>query len=257
MDRSDRYLRQLRVVFRGFSRGRSTLPIADLTAEAVGEWAESGGRSNYTRRTYLADVRAFLDWCRRRGWCHDNVAAEVRVPRVIDTRAPSVHTPEQVRTILEAARVADLDICRHLSIRYFAGLRTSEAMQMTEADIRRGESILVVPARVAKTRRRRIVRICPTLHAWLDLGGTLRGIRPETIRLVIRSTGIQWPPNVTRHSWCSYHLATHESAAKTALEAGHSETMLFAHYRALVTPTSAKEFWAIEPTKGVRMPSNS
>lgn len=37
-------------------------------------------------------------------------------------------------------------------------------------------------------------------------------------------------------------------AATTAMEAGHSETMLFAHYRALVTPEAAAEFWAIRPS---------
>jgi len=55
---------------------------------------------------------------------------------------------------------------------------------------------------------------------------------------------------VTRHSFVSYHLARFENAGKTALEAGHSETMLFGHYRALVTPEAAAEFWAIVPGSG-------
>jgi len=59
--------------------------------------------------------------------------------------------------------------------------------------------------------------------------------------------GVPWPSNVTRHSFVSYHLAHFGSAAKTALEAGHSEAMLFAHYRELVTPEAAAEFWAIRP----------
>lgn len=45
----------------------------------------------------------------------------------------------------------------------------------------------------------------------------------------------------------SYHLAAFESAAKTALEAGHSEQMLFNHYRAVVTQETALEFWSIRP----------
>jgi hypothetical protein len=31
------------------------------------------------------------------------------------------------------------------------------------------------------------------------------------------------------------------------MEAGHSEAMLFAHYRELVTPETAAAFWAIAP----------
>jgi hypothetical protein len=64
---------------------------------------------------------------------------------------------------------------------------------------------------------------------------------------VARLSGAPWPANVTRHSFVSYHLAAFENAGKTALEAGHSEAMLFAHYRAVVTETTALEFWALRP----------
>jgi hypothetical protein len=58
---------------------------------------------------------------------------------------------------------------------------------------------------------------------------------------------VPWPSNVTRHSFCSYHLAQFGSASKTALEAGHSEAMLFAHYREVVSPAEAAAFWQIRP----------
>lgn len=247
LDRSDRYLRQLRVVFNSVLRGRSSCNVHDLTASAVSLWIEKAHWSQRTRRGYLNDLRTFLAWCQRRGWCPTNVAQDVRVPRIIDTRAPAIHTPEEVRRVLDAARAADPDVCRQLAIRYFAGLRTQEAMILREEDVRRDESIIVVPASKAKTRRRRIVTIPPNLHAWLDLGGQLRGMRPQTIRLIVRASGVSWPPNVSRHSWCSYHLAQGQNAARTALEAGHDEAVLFAHYRALVTPSAAKEYWAIFP----------
>lgn len=69
----------------------------------------------------------------------------------------------------------------------------------------------------------------------------------KTVRRIARLSGAPWPANVTRHSFASYHLAAFESAAKTALEAGHSEAMLFAHYRAVVTQATALEFWKIVP----------
>lgn len=61
-------------------------------------------------------------------------------------------------------------------------------------------------------------------------------------------SGILWPHNVTRHTFCSYHLAAFGSAAQTALEAGHSEAILFTHYRELVTPEAASKFWSIRPS---------
>lgn len=106
-----------------------------------------------------------------------------------------------------------------------------------------------MPAHKAKTRARRLVTIQPNLRAWLDLGGELPGQTCEQqLWELTRKVGVPWPRNCTRHSWASYHLARFGSAATTAMEAGHSETMLFAHYRALVTPEAAAEFWSIVPT---------
>jgi hypothetical protein len=63
----------------------------------------------------------------------------------------------------------------------------------------------------------------------------------------VKESGVNWPQNVTRHSFVSYHLAQFQNAGKTALEAGHSEQMLFNHYRELVTSDEAAAFWAITP----------
>ena len=71
--------------------------------------------------------------------------------------------------------------------------------------------------------------------------------RMRKFTAALKAQNIDWPNNVTRHSFVSYHLAAGENAGKTALEAGHSEQMLFAHYRELVTPEEAKAFWAIVP----------
>ena len=68
-----------------------------------------------------------------------------------------------------------------------------------------------------------------------------------------RATGVPWHHNVTRHSFVSYHLAKFQNAGKTALEAGHSEAMLFAHYREVVTRPAAKEFWGLFPQTGKRI----
>jgi integrase len=63
--------------------------------------------------------------------------------------------------------------------------------------------------------------------------------------------GIQeWPSNALRHSYASYHLAKFQDSAALALQMGHSTTaMLFAHYREVVTPADAEEYWAILPNE--------
>ena len=245
--RSDRYLRQLRVVMSHFAAGRARAPICSVGVADIESWLQGAEWSARTQRGYLSDVRTMFNFAERRGLVTHNPAAGVELPVLEDLGPPAIHTPGQVRQVLEAARARDPDVCRHLAVRYFAGVRTAEVHRMTEANILRDRGLIEVPARAAKTRRRRLVTIQPNLAAWLELEGELRPIGPLTVRAVIRASKVEWHHNVTRHSFVSYHLAQFQNAGKTALEAGHTEQMLFSNYRELVTPGAAAEFWGIRP----------
>lgn len=182
-----------------------------------------------------------------RGLIVGNVAKGIDLPTV-ENAPPGIHTPEQVTIVLEQARNQDVDLCRWLAVRYFAGLRGSEAAALEESAIQPARGFIEVSAARAKTRRRRLVTIQPALAAWLDVGGKLPLGDVNTKRWTLtQALGFAWPRNVTRHSFVSYHLAAFGSAARTALEAGHTEAMLFQHYRELVTPEAAAAFWAIRP----------
>jgi integrase len=245
--RSDRYLRQLHVVMKSFAAGRAWLPISEVRPDDIEQWLNTAEWSARTQRGYLADVRTLYNFAVRRGLVSFNPAAGVELPVIENFAPPAIHTPAEVRQVLEAARARDPDVCRHLAIRYFAGVRSSEAHRMTEQDLLLDRGVIEVPAVKAKTRRRRLVTIQENLRAWLELEGELRPISPMTVRAVIRASKVEWHHNVTRHSFVSYHLAQFQNAAKTALEAGHTEQMLFSNYRELVTPDQAKVFWSIVP----------
>jgi hypothetical protein len=113
-----------------------------------------------------------------------------------------------------------------------------------------------------KTRKKRFVEINETLRAWLALPGELplknlvrrvRRVRGE-IRRVQSKRGVRekhvidipWPKNALRHSFCSYALPV-LGAKQTANQAGHSEDVLYSHYRELVTRDAALAFWSIVP----------
>jgi integrase len=75
-----------------------------------------------------------------------------------------------------------------------------------------------------------------------------RSTSPNVYPEYFKKTGLEWKPDIMRHSYASYHLAFHQSADKTALEMGHRDTpMLFRHYRELVTKEEAQAYWKIEP----------
>lgn len=246
--RSDRYLRQLRVSLKSFSAGRSRTVIDQVTTQEIEKWLNGQEWAGKTMRGYLADVRTLFAFAVRRGLLARSPAAGVELP-VCDSSSAgiTVHAPDQVRTVLDTARRLDIDVMRHLAIRYFAGLRTAEAHRLRETDLKLDQGLIEVPAVKSKTRSRRLVTVQENLAAWLALGGELRPLGAMTVRRVIQLSKVDWPHNVARHSFVSYHLAQFRSAKDTALEAGHSEAMLFRHYRALVTPAAAAAFWSVRP----------
>ncbi len=109
------------------------------------------------------------------------------------------------------------------------------------------------PPTINKTRRRRLVPVSPNLRAWmekwlsLDVPLAPPGWDNRLLR-VRRAAGLDpWPQNVLRHSRVSYRLAQTGNAAQTAIEDGHSEAILHAHYSALVTPEDAARYFGILP----------
>jgi integrase len=151
-----------------------------------------------------------------------------------------------VRAILPAVAIAA-----------FAGLRHSEIARLKWDDVDLSRKFVEVKAKNSKTATRRLVAISPNLKAWLSLNDNRDArVYPCAARVyrarfaeACKAAAIErWPRNALRHSFASYHLATHRDAARTALELGHTESRtLFAHYRELVTREDAKQYWKIFP----------
>jgi len=249
--RSDNYLRITHTALANFASGRERMAVASVSASEIEGWLYSQKWQPRTVKNNLGILRTVLAWAVTRGELAGNVALGIDAP-TIDNDPPEIHTPAEVRHVLETARGIDLNTARFLAVRYFGGLRASEAAALEENEI--GEKFIEVTAAKAKTRRRRLVTIQPVLRAWLALGGCLplRQVN-NRLRAVTLALGQRWPKNAPRHSFCSYHLAKFQNAGKTALEAGHTEQVLFNSYREIVTPADADEFWSILPKRRSRI----
>jgi len=245
--RADRYLSLTLTQLTAFARGRERRPLASISGAEIEAWLHSNGWQPVTQRHYLVAVRTLFNFALLRGLVVANPALGVDKPSV-PFKPPEIHSPDQVSQVLECARRLDPGLCRFMSIRYFAGLRGSEAAALSESEIKVERGFIEVTAANAKTRQRRLVAIEPNLAAWLELGGSLP-LRDKWTRhwRLVKACGVPMPANVTRHSFVSYHLAHFGSASRTALEAGHSEAVLFRHYREVVTRDDAARFWQIRP----------
>lgn len=220
--------------------------MRSVRIDEIEAWAAALPGAARTVRGRLQYVRLLFAWGAARGYCERNPALAVDLPDAAP-EPPGIHTPEEARRMLMAALADCPGVARALAVRYFAGLRSIELLRLAPECIRPERGHIEVTAAMSKTRRRRLVRIAPNLAEWLRVAEWWPGDLEKRIARIAKSAGVPWPHNVTRHSWVSYHLALHENAGRTALEAGHSEQMLFAHYRELVTREAAEEFFGIRP----------
>lgn len=243
--RSDRYLGQIRSSLGHFCASFGRQAVDTITPQDVERWLTRPEWSPRTRRNYLVDVATLCNWLVRRGALARSPCAGVEKP-VIEAAAPGIHTPDQVRQVLTAA-ATDADVRRVLALQYFAGIRPEEAQRLEESNFLPG--YVEVGAQQSKTRRRRLVKIGPTLRAWLAVGGRLPVTNfRKRWQAVRRLAGVPWSHDVTRHTFASYHLALTGSADATAHELGHeSAAMLFRHYRAVVTREAAQAFFGLRP----------
>jgi hypothetical protein len=245
-NRRHRYLLQLRSSWKLLADFVGDVPAASVTAADIDAWLVHLGVSPRTQRGYLTDARTLFNFAAKRGYVPASPADAVDMP-TIDDAVPGIHSPAEVATILATAQRLDLGVARVLAIQYFAGIRPAEAAKLSEANV--SSEWIEVPSAKAKSRQRRLVTVSPNLREWLALGGELPVPNlTKRWRAVRAAAGVPWSHDVTRHSFASYHLAQHRSQEATAAEMGHrSSYMLFRHYRALVSPQAAAEYWAIRP----------
>jgi integrase len=205
------------------------------------ERVPAGLPASWTRRARWIDLRTLFSFAVSRGYARTNLAEKLQ-PIRIDAKPPEILRPTQLRILLKNTAEKYPHLIPYVALCLFGGLRASEAQRVTWSNI--GPEFIDLSSTMTKGRRRRLVTINPTLRAWLNLNGDLP--IAETRARKLRDLLEPWPKNGLRHSFVSYSYVLH-GAKQTSIEAGHSEDILHANYRQLVTRKAAEEFWALTP----------
>ena len=259
------HLRDIRSRLGQFA-GAFQMPIQSLTALLVRDWLRSLKKPNgdpLTTRTLnnlLRLIGSLLHFARRQKDLNRDLVEEI-TEIDLGRNAPTetgIFSPEDLRKLLDHCPE---DLIAPLAIGAFCGLRTSELGRLDWRAVDLASGFIRIEAKIAKTASRRLIPIPDNLREWLQpiaqKEGPInpstddRGLNHRLVRGPARSAHVAWVKNGLRHSFCSYRLAQTSNAAQVALEAGNSPTMIFRHYRELVTPDQAQEWFSIRPMAAV------
>jgi integrase len=148
-----------------------------------------------------------------------------------------------------------MDLTPIITVGCFGGIRPEESARMTWDMVDFKRKHIDLPAEITKADERRIVDMPDNLVEWLlacrKQSGRLLPVnfRRKRWALCRQMNWNEWPDDILRHSYGSYHLAMHRNAALTAEQMGHKNArMLYAHYREVVKEASDIEgFWKLTP----------
>ena len=267
--RSDRYLEDLENRLGRFRDDFGERIVATITRDEIADWLHALKLSPVTVNNYRRIlVVAFNDAIESK-YAIENPADKVKQVKEIEA-AVEILTPAETKSLLNKA---DERILPVIALGAFAGLRSSELKRIDWADIDLAADLIRIRAVSAKSSRKRLIPICKALSAWLTPLAKKQGrVWPVNGRRLLdaakRKAGFgnpesltdkekerkktlkPWPDNGLRHSFASNHLAHHKNAGDLALQMGHTDTkIIFRHYRELVTPKAAANYWAILPKK--------
>lgn len=226
-----------------------------ITPDEIRAWLGMLPFSDVTKRNHFKRVNAFYNWTKLDGLCVVNPCDNVRSP-VRDADDVTVLSVDDVKKLFKTAKKLRPQVCARLALEAFAGLRFSSAARLVKEDINFADKGITLPAAKLKTRKRHYIDGLPdNLWKWLesapDEAWTLTqrqylSLKGETFRLA----QVHNPGNVLRHSFCSYHVAAHKDAARTAVILCHaSPRMLYQHYKGRATTAAAGQYFKIVPNK--------
>ncbi|MFH1498479.1 MAG: site-specific integrase [Verrucomicrobiota bacterium] len=261
---SSRYSRDLRLRCAKFAKAFPGA-IAQIRTAEIEAWLRNLGLNPRNRNNYARTITTLFNFAKRAGYLpRDRATAAGDLSKAKDIGGDiQIYTPRELREALNRLVLFKPEMVPFVAIGAFAGIRTAELGRLRWEDIDFEGNLIEVSAGKSKTSQRRHIPIQPNLAAWLlpfkDCKGAI--CPSKKTQLIIRRflakkirhsdgkvlDGIAWKPNGLRHSYGSYRLPILKSAAELALEMGNSPAVIFRHYRELVKPAAADDYWAILP----------
>jgi integrase len=241
---------------RGFAKTFPATAVCDLAKEHLhlhfNPLTEVGTKNRNDRR---AAVKMFLAWAVRQDYLpvnHRLFEANCMTRETVEAGDRDFFRPVELQNLLDNA---PLEMMPVIALGGLAGLRVEEIMRLDWADVWRVEGHVGLPMLQAKTRRHRLVEICPALAAWLkshrEMAGKVypAGLHAYNRKFVKLRDSLKIPTRKSglRHAFCTYHFALHANGNLTAQQSGDSPAMIHAHYKGLAKQVDAEKWFQVTP----------
>jgi len=243
-----RHLDDLKSRLRRFNEHFAQQVASCVKAKDIELWIHGLGVEPQTMNNYRTIVSGLFAYAMKHGFVNENPVTKIEKVKV-PSKDIAILTPTQLRKLFASA---DQRIHAYIAIAAFAGLRIAELDKLHWDNVNLESGLIEVTAGNSKTSSRRHVTIQPNLQAWLfQFPDRIGSVKPKNLRRLLDAA---WSSlelgrsrsNDFRHSFASYHYAMFGNPEQTAMELGHSDTsMLYKHYRELVTKTEAESYWDI------------
>ena len=257
--RSQHYDRSMRQVFGRFMKfvGGDT-KIGDVTRQVITEYVYRTNKnvSPTTKNNILRSLSVLFNYGVKRELVEKNPVEKIDRPTVL-FKKPTVLTPSDFERLLRDCYVKGWnDRLVVFVLVGFCGIRTEEASRLKWSNLLLDQAIVEVPATIAKKSAFRNNRIPPNGMMWLRLVEDKRRTGPiigKTWRNQLRSSveysKIDYHQNCIRHSFCSYAIASGWSLSEVISYMGHGggSSMVFSHYRNVVSEEDGKKWFSIVP----------
>lgn len=258
--RSERHIASLNYRLRCLIEAIGDKPVTAITTKELQKEIERHSTWNATTiHSVTQGWKIAFNFAIRRGYLVHNPANRLELPKIVHDE-PTIFSVDEVRRLMAATLFADrhplVPACRaYLAIGMFAGLRPEEIDRLEWKHVDLDAGAIRVKAANAKDRDRRIVEIQPNLAAWLRPLVKRRGrVLPHSVaklRAAARTIlGLaEWPHDIMRHTYVSYHFGEFQNEAYTKKQVGHRDDgrVFYNHYMVPVSRPDARLFWGTIP----------
>ncbi|MEA3211006.1 MAG: hypothetical protein QOE70_4063 [Chthoniobacter sp.] len=247
------YYKSMRSRLQRFTR-TFTGPISAIKKDGIDDWLDGLAVSPRSRNNERTGLVTFFRWARGEGYLPDSIKTEPeKLKRQKTFLSIDTFTPQQAAKLMAAVVKMRPELIAYTAIGLFAGVRPTEIVRLDFSEIRWNHGDIEVPAEKAKTGGRRLVEMKENLKAWLapSAAKTFGPVAPRyaarDLAKVARRAGLQWTPDVMRHSFISSAVAVAQQIGQVALWAGNSEAIIKKHYLKRMTKEEGAAFFAIMP----------